>query len=415
MAAETTAPFDIKPLLRSELPAPAAKYAGFPRYNFVGGHNDGASTPVDGLLEAATAVLRREGGTLATYGLESGPLGYRPLREFLVRKLHAHAGIACEADEILITSGSLQGLDLVNSLLIGPGDAALIEQDCYGGTITRLNRLKANIVGMALDDDGIRIDALANQLTDLASKGIKPKYIYTIPTIQNPTASVMPLERREQLLRLAMHHGVPIFEDECYSDLVFDGERPPALMALARAKGWHGVIHIGSFSKSIAPALRVGYVVAAWDMLSRLLALKTDAGTGALEQMVLAEYCTKHFDGHVVRLNRALKEKCDTLMEALAEQFGTAAEFTPPKGGIFLWVTLPEQVDTTRLFQVAAKEGIAINPGMEWSINAPHAKRQLRLCFANPSKETIRKGVAALAEVCHREMGVPARIANVKR
>ena len=156
-------------------------------------------------------------------------------------------------------------------------------------------------------------------------------------------------------------------------------------------------------------------MVASSDILSHLLALKTDAGTGALEQMVLAEYCAQHFDGHVVALNRALKVKCDTLMEALAEHFGTAAEFVAPEGGIFLWVTLPAKVDTTRLFQVAAKEGIAINPGAEWSVNLPQAKRQLRLCFANPSKETIRKGVAALAEVCHREMGVPETIANVRR
>ena len=186
-------------------------------------------------------------------------------------------------------------------------------------------------------------------------------------------------------------------------------------MAMARARGWHGVIHIGSFSKSIAPALRVGYLVAHWEALSRLLALKTDAGSGSLEQMVLAEYCTRHFANHVVTLNAALKAKCDALMEALAENFGTAAEFEPPRGGIFLWVTLPAQVDTTRLFQVAAKEGIAINPGAEWSVNAPHGKRRLRLCFANPSIETIRNGVAALAEVCHREMGVPERIANVSR
>ena len=407
--------FDIAALLRADLPPPAARYTGFPRYNFVGGHNDAASTPVEGLRAAADAVLKREGATLATYGLDSGPLGYRPLREFLVRKLAAHAGIGCDADEILITSGSLQGLDLVNALLVAPGDTVLIEQDCYGGTITRLNRLKATIAGMALDHDGIRMDALANQLAALKAKGVRPKYIYTIPTIQNPTASVMPLERREELLRLAIEYGVPIFEDECYSDLVFDGDRPPALLALARANGWGGVIHIGSFSKSIAPALRIGYVVANWEILSRLLALKTDAGTGALEQMVLAEYCAQHFDSHVVTLNRALKAKCEALMEALAEHFGTAAEFTPPKGGIFLWVTLPAKVDTTRLFQVAAKEGIAINPGAEWSVNLPEAKRQLRLCFANPSQETIRKGVAALADVCHREMGVPETIANVRR
>ena len=233
----STPVFEIAALVRPDLPAPAVPYAGFPRYNFIGGHNDAASTPVEGLRAAADAVFKREGATLATYGLESGPLGYRPLRDFLVKKLAAQSGISCSADEILITSGSLQGLDLVNELLVAPGDTVLIEQDCYGGTITRLNRLKANIVGMSLDDDGIRMDALATQLEELKTKGIRPKYIYTIPTVQNPTASVMPLARREELLRLAMAYGVPIFEDECYAEDLTDaleqlaGKKPGSVQA----------------------------------------------------------------------------------------------------------------------------------------------------------------------------------------
>jgi 2-aminoadipate transaminase len=222
----------------------------------------------------------------------------------------------------------------------------------------------------------------------------------------------MPLERRQEMIRLARAHGVPIFEDECYADLVFSRERPPSIYALA---DWEGVIHIGSFSKTVAPALRIGYVVAPWSAMSRLLALKTDAGTPAIEQMVLAEFCTHHFATHVSTLSRALKAKADVLVAALEEQFGTAAEFARPVGGIFLWVKLPEAVDTTRLFQVAAKHGIAINPGAEWSLATQHNKRHLRLCFGYPSSDTIRAGVAALAEVCHQEFGVPMRIANTRR
>src|ERR1700759_2811480 len=132
------APFDFAPLLAPGTPAPAAKWNGFPKYNFVGGHNDPDNVPVDALGEAATTVLRREGPTLATYGLNSGPLGYRPLREFLSNKLKGHAAIECTPDEILITSGSLQGLDLVNTLLLGKGDTILIEKETYGGALTRL-------------------------------------------------------------------------------------------------------------------------------------------------------------------------------------------------------------------------------------------------------------------------------------
>jgi 2-aminoadipate transaminase len=384
----------------------------FPKYNFIGGHNDAAHVPVEQLVAAATAVLKREGSSLATYGLNSGPLGYRPLREFLVHKLRWHAGIACEADEILITSGSLQGLDLVNSLLLAPGDTVLVEEDCYSGSLSRLGRRGIEVLGVPLDSGGLRVDALANMLADLKRRGVRPKYIYTIPTVQNPTGTIMNEERRAEVLRLSRAHAVPIFEDECYSDLIWDGRRPPALYALSNGVG---VIHIGSFSKSISPALRVGYMVARWDVLARVLALKTDAGSGALEQMVLAEFCSAHFAEHVRELNRGLYAKLATLSAALAEQFGTAAEFEQPRGGIFLWLKLPDSVDTQRLAQVALAEGLALNHGAEWSTNKQRGKTRLRLCFANPDQETIRRGVAALAQICQREFGVPTRIANIKR
>jgi len=175
------------------------------------------------------------------------------------------------------------------------------------------------------------------------------------------------------------------------------------------------VIHIGSFSKSIAPALRVGYIVAGWNILSRMLALKTDAGSGALEQMVLAEFCSPHFNTHVPKLRRGLRHKLEILMATLNEQFGTSAEFDDPKGGIFLWVKLPDGVDTVKLNQAALAKGVAINPGPEWSSNAAYAKSRMRLCFASPSVEEIREGIAILADVCAKEFGVPTRIANVER
>ena len=403
---------DYDTLFRANLPAAAVKYNGFPKYNFVGGHNDASSIPVDDLVAAASKVLKREAATLATYGLESGPQGYLPLREFLVKKLAKDAGITCTVDDILITSGSLQGLDLVNQMLLDKGDTIIMEQATYGGSISRVKKFGVNIVEAPLDNHGIDIDALGKILADLKAKGVRPKYVYTIPTIQNPTASILPLDRRHALIKLCESYGVPIFEDECYSDLVWSGERPQALRGIA---GDDRVIHIGSFSKSIAPALRLGYVVASWPVMSRLLALKSDAGTGAIEQMIMAEYCNGRFDDHVVKLRKVLKRKLDVLTESLAASFGTAAEFEPSEGGIFLWVKLPDAVDTTKLFQVAGKEGVAINPGAEWSVDPKHGQSRLRICFANPSEQTIRDGVAKLAEICNREFGVPTRIANVGR
>jgi 2-aminoadipate transaminase len=330
----------------------------------------------------------------------------------LAQKLKRTAGIACTADEILITSGSLQALDLVNGILLARGDTIVTEAETYQGALNRWTRRGVNAVGIPLDGEGMRMDALATALDDLKRRGIRPKYIYTVPTVQNPTGTILSEARRLDMLRLAEQHGVPIFEDDCYSDLIWDGQRPPALHALSKHGG---VIHIGSFSKSIAPALRVGYIVADWSLIARMLAIKTDAGSGALEQMVLGEFCPAHFDEHVPALTRGLRKKLETLMDALNEQFGTAAEFEDPKGGIFLWVKLPDQVDTLKLYQPALAAGVAINPGPEWTTDKAYGKSRARLCFANPSHEAIRAGVAALAEVCRREFGVPNRIANVEQ
>ncbi len=408
----SSASFDFAPILPAGLPPPAARWTGRVKYDFTGGNNDPDRLPLDGLIAAAESVLRREGRTLATYGLDNGPQGYRALRDFLVSKLKADAGIACTADDILITSGSLQALDLVNGTLLARGDTVIIEQDCYQGSINRLIRLGVTPIGIPLDRNGMRIDALANALDDLGRKGVRAKYIYTIPTVQNPTGTILPVERRQAMLRLSASHGVPIFEDDCYCDLIWSGERPPALYAMSERGG---VIHIGSFSKSIAPALRVGYIVAPWEVMSRVLALKTDAGSGALEQMVLAEYCAAHFFKHVPVLRRGLRAKLETLMESLTEHFGTAAEFDDPKGGIFLWVKLPDSVDTLKLYQPALAAGVAINPGPEWSVNNGHSRSRMRLCFASPSHEEINQGVAALAEVCRREFGVPAANSTLLR
>ncbi|MBU2532733.1 MAG: PLP-dependent aminotransferase family protein [Alphaproteobacteria bacterium] len=408
----TTAIFDYTSVVRNDLPPPAAQWKGFPRHNFIGGHNAPESIPTDHLVEAARRVLSREAPTLAMYGLHSGPQGYRPLREFLAAKLKRQAGIECSSDEILMTSGSLQAIDLVNTVLLSAGDTVIAEQSNYGGCLTRWARAGVSVVAIPLDQDGMRTDILEQELERLKSEGIRPKYIYTIPTVQNPTASIMPLERRRELLRVAEKYDLPIFEDECYSDLVWSGDRPPALYALDNTGR---VIFTGSFSKSIAPALRVGYLVAPWDFLSRALACKTDAGSASIEQMILAEYCPEHFDRHVEKLNRLLEKKLDVLIEALNEHFGTSVEFARPPGGIFLWLRLPEEVDTTRLTQVAGAEGIAVNPGVEWSKDHPKGNRHIRVCYASASPEEIRTGIKALADVCHNEFGVPLRSANQER
>ena len=403
--------FNFKSSIKSGLNPEPGPWRSFPEFNFVGGHNDPGSLSVEKLAEACNSVMLREGASLATYGLESGPQGYIKLREFLVSKLHRYAGIECTVDDILLTSGSLQAIDLINEALIGKGSTVIVEESNYGGVLSRLNRLGCKMIAIPVDDQGMRTDKLHEELRSLADKNIKPEYIYTIPTVHNPSGTIMSEARREHLVELAVEYDIPVFEDECYADLVWAGDRPQALRAMDNTGR---VVHVGSFSKTIAPALRVGYIVADWSLMGHLLSLKTDAGSGALEQMLLAEYCTQHFDNHLKNLNNNLQAKLHALTSALDREFGVSAQYSSPPGGIFLWVKLPEKVDTTKLAQVAGADGVAINPGAEWSLQNDSGQ-YLRLCFANPSIETIDAGITRLADICFREFGVPERGQNRER
>jgi len=404
--------FDFSSFLSTVATKQAGKFAGFPAYHFVGGNIDEATVPAAALADAVRTVLLQEGHALGKYGMNSGSQGYLPLRDFIVQNLDRRAGMKITMDEVLITSGSLQAMDLVNAALLDRGDVVLVEAGNYAGALTRLAALGVEYIGIELDDDGMRADALEAALTDLVAKGRTPKFIYMIPTIQNPTGTVMSLERRQAILKLAQDYGVPIFEDDCYADLVFADERPPAFYALDDTGS---VIYCGTFSKTIAPALRVGYLVAPWPLMGRILPLKTDAGSGMLEQMVLAEYLPEHFDAHVTSLLPMLKDKATALCDALDEHFGASVIYDRPVGGIYLWVTLPESVDTDRLYQVALKAGVEINPGSQWTVDGAANKHRMRLCFGHPTIPNIREGIARLADVCFEEFGVPVRSGNVAR
>ncbi len=382
---------------RSDLPVVGDGWRPPPEYSFVGGHNDAASVPFSGLAESLVTALRREGSNLAYYNLGGSPLGYEPLRSFIVGELGARAGMAGGPDQVLMVSGSLQALDLVNDAMLSPGDTVLVEQATYGGMISRIERMGVRHVGVELDDGGIVLTHLRSVLEDLASDGITPKYLYTIPTVQNPTGTVMPLDRRQALLALAREYSLPIFEDECYADLTWGCERPPSLRALDADGGQ--VIYCGSFSKSIAPALRVGYLVADEPVIQQLLALKTDAGTGSLEQLALGDYCPSHFTAHVDRLVVALKIKADAMVDAVQREFRGKVHLAPPMGGIYVWLTFPEGTDTDALAPAAKAAGIEFNAGSGWSSDPQWGKRRLRLCFGAPDVDTIRSGIAELARV----------------
>ena len=401
--------FDFTQLVAPTAPDAAARFAGLPKFPFVGGHNDPEQVPVEALAAAAAAVIAREGAHLAKYNLGLGPLGVPALRQCVVDKVARRRGIETSIDEVLITSGSNQAIDFICRVLLTPGDVVMAEEYCYEGALNRFRGAGATIVPMAIDRDGIVVEALAAQFDEMAVRGVRPKFIYTIPTVQNPTGSVMPADRRHGLIALARRTGVAIVEDDCYADLVWPSEgQVPALKALAPER----VIHIGSFSKSFAPAVRLGYLIAPWSVMSRVLPAKTDAGTGALDQLVVAEYLTRHPDDLIERLRSVLHAKMKVMLNAIEREFGTTAECWVPKGGIFIWLKLPDHVDVRALIGPAEKEGLVFNPGPSWAVSAEEARSFMRLCFALPTETQIVEGVATLARVCFDVTGLPAIAGN---
>ncbi|PPR15872.1 MAG: 2-aminoadipate transaminase [Alphaproteobacteria bacterium MarineAlpha9_Bin3] len=404
--------YKLENFFSEDLPAASSEYKGFPEYNFVGGHNSEKNIPVKELVISAEKVILKEGKNLALYGHNSGPQGNLALREFLVSYLRDYTGINVKTNNILLTSGSLQALDLVNKLLLKKGDTVLVEEATYGGAISRLENLNVNHVGIKLDNLGICPDHLIETLEILISKNIYPKFLYTIPTVQNPTATVMPEERRKKIIEIAEKYNFLIFEDDCYADLTWNRERPKSIYSFCNDER---IIYCGSFSKSIAPALRVGYIIASWKVISKILAFKNDGGSGAIEQMILADFCKKNYKKHVDELVIELERKCELMMQCLEIEFGSTAEFTKPKGGIFIWITFPDVINTDHLFKVASEKGIALNPGSEWVSKSENGMNKIRLCFANPTDKVIRDGVRNLAQICFNEFGIPSTRANIKR
>ncbi|MEC5321522.1 PLP-dependent aminotransferase family protein [Brenneria populi subsp. brevivirga] len=399
----STVPFDARPLFRADLTEPEPLWRGMADFTFNAGHNAPELIPLEALANAAQRAIQREGRSLAIYNQGQGPQGNENLRRFVSQKLAAR-GITAGIDDILITSGSGPALDLVNNLLLEPGDTVLVEAFSYAGALRKLRGRKVNIVAIPLDDEGIRIDALATSLNDLALRNVTPKFIYTIPTVQNPTGAILGLERRQQLLALAARYGTLVVEDECYADIVWQGnDIPPALYALSPQQ----VIHVSSFSKTLAPAVRVAYLSAAPAILRQLVSLKSDGGTGALDQIIVAEYFSRHFDTHLTRLREILARKLSVLVEAVQKELGDSVRLWLPKGGIFLWLALPEGVDSRELVAPAAAVGVAFNPGPDWAVDGEAAKNWLRLCFALESEAQIRTGIARLAEVV-RQHALPA-------
>ena len=396
---------DYSELYAKDLPPAAGPWEGVYPYNFTTGHGSPDLIPIDGFIESVTRALRKEGRNLAVYYSNGGPMGNLALREFLVKKLRKYRGINVTVDEVMICSGSTQCILLINETLLEPGDTVITEMFTYAGALRNAQRRKANTVGIPLDDDGMRVDILESTLADLRSKGIRPKYIYTIPTCQNPTGTNLPMDRRREMLRISQEYGVPILEDECYADLIFDGEWEHAIRSLDDT---NHVLHIGSFSKSLAPGVRLGYIVAPQGVMNQMLASKIDVGTNMVTPLMVADFLENNYEEHIETVRDMLHRKRDVLIASVREHFGPTVDFYEPRGGMLMWFKFPEGIDTSKPLEAAKKEGVIYNPGADWSADPKnHGSNYIRICYGLPSEDQIRGGIERLARVFHQEVGIP--------
>jgi DNA-binding transcriptional MocR family regulator len=350
--------------------------------------------PMDDLKRCVHRVLRREGRTVLQMG-ES--FGYMPLREYLAGRLAA-SGIRASADEILISNGCQQSLDLIRRVLVGPGDAVLIENPTYPGALTVFDTKDIKCIGVPVGDHGVDL----NVLEDLLSHH-RAKLLYTTPTFHNPTGAAMDLTGRRRLLDLALKYHVPIVEDDIYGDLRYDGPSIPSLKALDE----HGVvIHLGSFSKMGFPGLRVGWVAAPRLVIDRLGVAKQscDLHTNLLAQVTLFEF-SKHslLSKHLKRIRRAYAERRDRMLAALKRYFPEGAVWARPEGGMSVWVTLPLALDATHVLPLALQAGIAFSPGATFYLTAPRPNT-MRLTFTTVTVPQIEDGVRRLGALLKRQL-----------
>ncbi|OJA71967.1 2-aminoadipate aminotransferase [Burkholderia ubonensis] len=370
------------------------KYLGEPgMISFAGGYPASDLFDVDGLSAAAARAYAQP-----TRCLQYGPTdGLAELKQQLIA-LMARRSVTCSPAELVVTTGSQQGLDLLLRVMVAPGDVVLTEQPAYPATLQALRLQQARIVTIPVDGDGLDVDRLDALL---ASGTIaQPKLLYTVPTFANPTGATLSRERRLKLLRLAVRHRFLIVEDDPYADLRFAGEALPSMLALAGevdgARDW--IVHFASLSKIVAPGLRVGWTIAPAEIVRRCVIAKqtVDLCSAPWTQAIAAEYLADGaLERHLPRITDAYKRKCAAMCDALRDGLGDAIEFHRPEGGMFVWARIGA-VSSAQLLQHAIANKIVFVPGNAFfADNVDDAS--LRLSFAAPDVDAIREGVARLA------------------
>lgn len=368
------------------------------KYDFAVAYPDPASLPIDGLLDGLREAMEQEGADLALYAHQSG---YAPLREFVAQKLARDSGIHVSADDIILGDGSGQPIHMICETLLDPGDVVLTEDFVYSGTLGQLRRFHTDIRGIACDQDGMLPDALESAIKNAIGQGKKPKFIYTIPTFQNPQGWTATKGRREAMLRLSHTYGVPILEDDCYVDLRYEGESVPSIYSMDDTGS---VMYTGSFSKIIAPGMRLGYMTAPKPILDVARVVKSGGSVNQFAAWAVHRYATGHLDEHIVEINNIQRGKRDAMVAALGENFGSAAEWSEPAGGLFVWLKMQEEADLQTIRdKVLDTVDVGYQSGPLFAPDGVSGKNYARLCFGYNTPEDIREGIARLADAFARE------------
>ena len=366
--------------------------------SFAGGFPDSALFDVDGIREAVNQALADEPGGALQYGATEG---YMPLRQQLAAFMQSKGVGDLAADQLIVTTGSQQALDLLGKALVDPGSKVIVEGPTFLATIQCFRLYGADLVSAPIDGDGVKVDELEQLI-----KTHRPKFVYLIPTFGNPSGAMLSLERRKRVLELAVQYQTLIIEDDPYGDLYFDIPPPPSLLALSAevpgSRDW--LVHCGSMSKVLSPGLRVGWMVAPAALLAKATMCKqfSDAHTSTFAQATAAQYLAAgRMPGTLARVRKVYGARAQAMGDALRADLGDAVSFVQPQGGLFVWARLTgaggKLADGGVLARQAIEQGVAFVPGAPFFCANPDVST-LRLSFATVGEDKIREGVARLAK-----------------
>ena len=368
--------------------------------SFAGGLPDPSTFPVDELKAITLAVLDREPQLALQYGPTEGDAR---LRDELVRWM-AKDGITVTRDQVLVTIGSQQGLDIVGRVFLDPGDVVIVERPSYMAALQVFRSYRAEMVGVEQDDDGLRPERLEETLARLARSGKRVKLLYAVPDFQNPSGVTLSGPRRQAVLDLARAHHLLIVEDSPYRELRFEGTAPPPLAALDRDGR---VIYLSTFSKTLCPGMRIAWIAARGEIIQSFVTAKQgmDLCCPAFTQAIAAEFCARgHLPERIPQITALYRRKRDVMLDTLAREMPDGVTWTRPAGGLFLWVRLPEGMDAEQLLRPAVEEeGVAYVAGSGFHADGG-GKNTLRLNFSFPSEANIDEGIRRLARLVRRRL-----------